>query len=171
MISPPVNLVHIIPLPPPTQAPRSLRSHAWRLLVPGKHHRRWVFRKRQHLMPSMIRHGHRCPRAPDSRNLSTRIHPIDTSHGKFTTGIYIIAMITLTSDKFTLVKVGFSIRDPVHQGSERSTPRWMARLGASDRPSRKVVYDSTDLCGVMGWDNACQEALYPCMLATVRRPV
>jgi hypothetical protein len=32
-------------------------------------------------------------------------------------------MITLTSDKFTLVKAGFSIRDPVHQGPGQSTPR------------------------------------------------
>jgi hypothetical protein len=35
-------------------------------------------------------------------------------------------MITLILDKFALVKVGFSIRDPVHQGPGRSTPRWIA---------------------------------------------
>jgi hypothetical protein len=38
-------------------------------------------------------------------------------------------MITLTSDKFTLLKVGFSIRDSVHQGPKRSTPRKIAHPG------------------------------------------
>jgi hypothetical protein len=38
----------------------------------------------------------------------------------------IIVMITLTSDKFALVKAGFSIRDPVHQEPWRSTPRQIA---------------------------------------------
>jgi hypothetical protein len=35
-------------------------------------------------------------------------------------------MITLTSDKFALVKAGFSIRDPIHQGPGWPTPRQIA---------------------------------------------
>jgi hypothetical protein len=38
----------------------------------------------------------------------------------------IITMITLTSDKFALVKEGFSIRDPVYLGPGQSTPEQIA---------------------------------------------
>jgi hypothetical protein len=61
----------------------------------------------------------------NNRHSSTGIHPITVSHNSFTR-IRIIIMITLILDKFALVKVGFSIRDPVHQGPGRSTPRWIA---------------------------------------------
>jgi hypothetical protein len=47
-------------------------------------------------------------------------------------------MITLTSDKFTLVKVSFYIRNPVHQGLEWSTPRQIAHLGGF-APLEKAV--------------------------------
>jgi hypothetical protein len=38
-------------------------------------------------------------------------------------------MIILTSDKLTMVKTGFSIRDSIYQGPKRSTPCQMAALG------------------------------------------
>jgi hypothetical protein len=41
----------------------------------------------------------------------------------------IITMITLTSHKLALVNEGFSIRDSVHRGPERSTPRQIAHPG------------------------------------------
>jgi hypothetical protein len=47
-------------------------------------------------------------------------------------------MITLISDKFALVKVGFSISDPVHQGRRRSTLRQMAHLGDFASPGKVV---------------------------------
>jgi hypothetical protein len=42
-------------------------------------------------------------------------------------------MITLTLDKFVLVKAGFSIRDPIHEGLGRSTPKQMACLAYTVR--------------------------------------
>jgi hypothetical protein len=47
-------------------------------------------------------------------------------------------MVTLTSDKFTLVKADFSIRESIHQEPERSTPQLMARPEGFT-PTRKVV--------------------------------
>jgi hypothetical protein len=46
-------------------------------------------------------------------------------------------MIILTSNKFVLVKVGFSIRDPIHLGSMRSTPRQMACPGDFALPEKQ----------------------------------
>jgi hypothetical protein len=47
-------------------------------------------------------------------------------------------MITLTADKFILVKVSFSIRDPVHQGPGRSTLRQIAHLGGFTPPGKEI---------------------------------
>jgi hypothetical protein len=47
-------------------------------------------------------------------------------------------MITLTSDKFALVKASFSIRGPVHHRSGRSTPGQIA-CPRGFAPSGKVV--------------------------------
>jgi hypothetical protein len=55
---------------------RATGGRVWGISVPGKHHRSQGLGKRQHLMPGVTGHGHRHPRAPDSRYLSTRIHPI-----------------------------------------------------------------------------------------------
>jgi hypothetical protein len=79
-------------------------------------------------------------------------------------------MITLTPDKFILVKMGFSIRDMVNQGPGRSTPRHIARPEGFATP-RKVVYGHVGLHRVMGWDNAYQRALYPGLSVTVHRLV
>jgi hypothetical protein len=62
-------------------------------------------------------------------------------------------MITLTSDKFTLVKVNFSKRDPVDHGPERSTLRQMGHLGGF-APPKKAVQGHTDLYSATGWDDA-----------------
>jgi hypothetical protein len=102
-----------------TQAPG---SHARGLSVPGKHHQNQNLGKQRHLRSGMIGHDHRRPCAPDSRYLSIGIHPVTTWHRNFTTGTRIITMITMTLDKFALIKAGFSIWHSIHQGTERSTP-------------------------------------------------
>jgi hypothetical protein len=38
-------------------------------------------------------------------------------------------MITQTSDNLAPIKVEFSIKDPIHQGPERSTPKWITSPG------------------------------------------
>jgi hypothetical protein len=50
----------------------------------------------------------------------------------------IIVVITLTSDKLSVVKEGFSIRDYVHQGHEWSTPRQIERHGGFAPPGKAV---------------------------------
>jgi hypothetical protein len=66
---------------------------------------------------------------PDNRHLSTGIHPITTWHNNSSTRICIIAMITLILDKHALVKVGFPMKDLVHQRPGWSTPHQEARPG------------------------------------------
>jgi hypothetical protein len=59
-------------------------------------------------MPNMTRHGHRHPCVPGSRYLSVGIHPTVVWHSNSIKGIHIICMITLTVDKYTLLKASFS---------------------------------------------------------------
>jgi hypothetical protein len=54
----------------------------------------------------------------------------------FTITTRVIIMITLTSDKFALVKAGFSIRDLIHQVPGRSTPRQIAHPRGFAPPER-----------------------------------
>jgi hypothetical protein len=79
-------------------------------------------------------------------------------------------MITLTSDKHALIEAGFSIRDPVQQGLGQSTPHHVSRLGGFT-PTRKAFSHRATHCSMTGHDGTYQEALYPRLLATVRRTV
>jgi hypothetical protein len=82
--------------------------------------------------------NHKCAHAPDNRHASTGISFITVKHNNSFTRTRIIDMITLTSDKFILVKVGFSTRDPVDQGPGRSTPRQIAHLRGFATPGKAV---------------------------------
>jgi hypothetical protein len=64
-------------------------------------------------MPGMIGHNQKSPHAFDHGHSRTGIHPITTLHNNSPTGTSIIVMITLTPDKFILVKADISIRDSV----------------------------------------------------------
>jgi hypothetical protein len=87
-------------------------------------------------------------------------------------GTRIITMITLTLDKVTPVKAGFSVKDPVHQGPEWSTPNQITHPeGLTPRPLRKAVQGHEGLYSVTGWGSACQEALYPHLSITVHSTV
>jgi hypothetical protein len=77
-------------------------------------------------------------------------------------------MINLTSDKVALVKAGFSVTDPVHQGPGRLTLRQIALPGGF-APPRKAVYDRANLYIMIGQDGSCQSALYARLLAAVHR--
>jgi hypothetical protein len=106
-------------LSPRLEHARAPDSRAQGISIPDKCHWSQVLRKRRHLMSSTTKHGHRRPHA-------LKPHPITTWHSNSTTGTCIIDMITQTLDKFALVKEGFSMRNPVHQGLGWSTPRQMA---------------------------------------------
>jgi hypothetical protein len=60
-------------------------------------------------------------------------------------------MITLTLDKLTLVNAGFSVKDPVHQGPGRSTPRHIACPGDFAQ-LEKAAQRCTGLYCMMGHD-------------------
>jgi hypothetical protein len=45
-------------------------------------------------------------------------------------------MIALTSDKLTLIKMGFSMKDLVHQGLGQSTPKQITHLKGFAAPER-----------------------------------
>jgi hypothetical protein len=77
-------------------------------------------------------------------------------------------MITLTPDKFDLLKAGFSVRDTVDQGPRRSTLRQIVHPEGL-APPRKAVYGRADLYSTIGWDDACQRAMYPLLSAVVHR--
>jgi hypothetical protein len=79
-------------------------------------------------------------------------------------------MITLTSDKLTPIRVVFSMKDQVHQGSGRSTLKQITRPRGLQFP-RKVVQHHIGLYSAIGRDDPCQRALYPLLSATVHRPV
>jgi hypothetical protein len=79
-------------------------------------------------------------------------------------------VVTLTSDKLTPDKGGV-----LH---ERSNPLGTQAVSTKvDRqpqglaPPGKVLEDRTGLYSTTGWDDTCQEAMYPCLLATVHRSV
>jgi hypothetical protein len=57
-------------------------------------------------------------------------------------------MITLTSDQHALVKVGFSIRDSVHQGPGWSTPHHEVHPRGF-APHEKAIRNNVSLCGAM----------------------
>jgi hypothetical protein len=96
-----------------------------------------------HLMSGTTRHGNRHPHTPDSMHSSTRIYPIGTWHSNSTIGTCIIAMISLTLDKFALVKAGFSIINPVHQGPGQSTRHQIIRLKRFAPPGEVVSSRAT----------------------------
>jgi hypothetical protein len=81
---------------------------------------------------------------------------------------HIITMITLTLNKLALVKADFFIKAPVHHGPGQATPGRTASpegLTPERQPrGRAGLYSATR------WDNICQEALYPHLLAIVCRP-
>jgi hypothetical protein len=54
------------------------------------------------------------PRARGRRHSSAGIHHVIAWQNNFTTKARIIAMITLTPGKLAPIKVGFSMKDPVH---------------------------------------------------------
>jgi hypothetical protein len=74
----------------------------------------------------------------------------------------------MTSAKFTLVKVGFSIKDPIHQGPEWSTLRQIAHPRGFAPPA-KAIYGHTNLYSMIGHDSSSQRALYPRLAAAVHR--
>jgi hypothetical protein len=79
-------------------------------------------------------------------------------------------MITLTPDRLTLVKTGFSVKDLVHQGPGRSTPRQTVHPGGFI-PHKKAVQGSAGLYSAIGRDDTYQKALYPRLSATVHMPM
>jgi hypothetical protein len=79
-------------------------------------------------------------------------------------------MITLTLDKHAMLKADFFMKDSDHQGPRRSTPQHEAHPGGFTTP-RKVIENNTSLHGAMVQNCSHQKALYPRLLATVRRPV
>jgi hypothetical protein len=83
---------------------------------------------------------------------------------------YIIAMFTLTSNKLTLIRARFSIKDPIHQRLERSTPKQII-CPRGFAPLRKAAQRRASLYCATWQDNACQKALYPHLSAIVHRPV
>jgi hypothetical protein len=62
-----------------------------------------------------MRHNHMRPHAPGNKQSSTGIRPVTTSHSNSTTKTRIFSMITLTSDKLTLIKAGFCDRTPLRK--------------------------------------------------------
>jgi hypothetical protein len=60
---------------------------------------------------------------PGSRHSSVGIYLIAARCSNFTTKVRIIIMTTLISDKLAPIKVGFSMKVPVHQGHKWSTPK------------------------------------------------
>jgi hypothetical protein len=66
----------------------------------------------------------------------------------------IISMITLASDKLALIKVGFSVKDQVHQGPKQSTSRQIVYFEEFAAP-RKVVQGHVGLYSAIGRDRAC----------------
>jgi hypothetical protein len=109
-------------------------------LVPGKYNWSRVLVKRWHLMHGVIGRNHRSPRASDDGHSSTEIRPVTTWHRNSSIVTRVISMITLTPNKFTLVKACFSIRDLVHHGPRWSTPRRIAWPGGFAPPS-KAIYN------------------------------
>jgi hypothetical protein len=106
--------------------------------VLGKCHWNQVFRKQYHLMPSMNERNPKHPHAPDNMHSSTEIHPVTALHSNSCTRTHIVTMITLTMDKFILVKVGFSLRNPVDQGPGGSTLRQIAHLRGFTPPGKEI---------------------------------
>jgi hypothetical protein len=84
--------------------------------------------------------------------------------------MHIIAMISLISDKLTLVKAGFSIKDSVHQGPKQSNTK-VECPSRGFRTPKKAVQGHVGLYSTMGWDDAYQNALYPSLSATICRLV
>jgi hypothetical protein len=125
----------------PTASPRGL-------LVPGRHYLSRGLKTQRHLMPDKIGCSHSCPHMLDSRHLSAGIHPVAAWHSHSTKRTNIIIMITLTLDKRTLIKVGFSTKGSVHQGPEWSTPHQRSHPGGF-APSRKALPPTT-----ARWDGA-----------------
>jgi hypothetical protein len=107
---------------------------------------------------------------PDNRHSSIGICPITAWHGNSSMRTRIITMITLTSDKLTPIKVGFSIKDLVHQGPGWPMPRKIVHPRGFTPPG-KAVKGRTILYSATGWDDSCQKALYPHLSARLRRPV
>jgi hypothetical protein len=58
-------------------------------------------------------------------------------------------MITLTLDKLTPIKAGFSVKDPVYQGPEQSTPRQIV-CPRGFTPLKKAVQGRAGLYSVTG---------------------
>jgi hypothetical protein len=79
-------------------------------------------------------------------------------------------MISLTSDKLTLIRAGFSIKDPVHQGPRRSTPKQITHPEGL-ASLEKAVQGYISQYSVTGRDDAYQKVVYPLLSATVRRPM
>jgi hypothetical protein len=69
-----------------------------------------------------------------------------------------INMITLTSDKHTLVKADFSMKDSVQQEPSKTTPHHVHHSGGFT-PPRKVFSHRIAHCSMMGCDGTCQGAL------------
>jgi hypothetical protein len=103
---------------------------------------------------------------PDNEHSSTGICPITASHGKSYMRTRIITKITLTSDKLTLIKGRFSIKDLVHQGPRLPTPRQIAHPGGFAPPEKKIK-GHVGLYNATRWDDTYQNALYPHLSAII----
>jgi hypothetical protein len=65
---------------------------------------------------------------------------------------HIIVMITLTSDKLILIKARFPIKDPVHQGPDKSTPKQTASPGGLTPPLPSKKQFEAMPAYTMQWD-------------------
>jgi hypothetical protein len=121
-------------------------------------------------MPCTTGHSCKHPRAPDNMHLSAATCPITVWHYYFTKGTHIIIVITLKSDKDALVKAGFSMRDSVQHGPQRSTPNHLSRPRGF-LPLRKAFSCHAAYYSMMGHDDIYQGALLPRLSDTVHRMV
>jgi hypothetical protein len=119
---------------------------------------------------SRTKRNHRCPCTTGNRYSSTEIRSVTVWHNNSTIKTHIIVIIILTSDKLISIRAEFSMKDPVHQGPEWSTPKLITRLGGLASLG-KAVQGHVSLYSATGRDDGCWKALYPLLSVIIHRTV